>query len=329
MTDHPLLNSRYRYVRLLGPGSAAEVWECVDETYDRPVAVTLLRLREVPHPAIEPFQHDARMVGLLDHPGIVRVHDIGVDESTAYLVTELMPGPTLRAVIDSTGSMPVDEAVHIADQLLEALGAAHAAGVIHKRVQPSNVKVGGDGTVRLLDFGVAALYEGGALTTSADTDAAESAGYMAPEQAVGEGVDARTDLYAMGCLLTAMLTGRPPFTGESAVAIADQHVNTQAAPLVDLRPDVPHVLDVFVGRLLAKDPADRPASSEEARLELRSGESFSTGVTPGQAEQSAVDSAHSPPARQWSFLLPAYVVVALVLVVGALAFVATRGGIMP
>jgi serine/threonine-protein kinase len=245
----------------------AVVWRAEDERLDRPVAIKMLEERSLADPTLgERFDREARAAARLTHPNIVAVFDVGVDD-VPYLVMELIDGPTLDALI-SSGPMPVADAVSIAVQVCDALQAAHDAGVVHRDIKPANIMVTATGAVKVCDFGIARVVR---ATQARLTDASVALGtadYMAPEQATGGHTDARTDLYALGCVLYAMLAGRPPFHGDDALSIMWRHVNQLPAAVRSHNPDVPDALDGLVARLLAKEPADRPAGAPEVRQQL-------------------------------------------------------------
>lgn len=265
-----LLDGRYRLLTLVGRGGMAVVWRGVDERLDRPVAVKVLDEAGLADPtAAQRFDREARTVARLAHPNVVAVHDVGRDGGVAYLVMELVDGDSLAAML-TRGPLDIQLAVTIAVQVCDALAAAHATGVVHRDIKPGNILLTRTGAVKVCDFGIARLLQ--AATTQANlTSPATVLGtseYMAPEQVAGDQVDARTDLYALGCVLYAMLTGGPPFTGDSPVSIAAQHLHRQAAPLRSRRANVPADLNALVDDLMAKNPAHRPANAVQVRARL-------------------------------------------------------------
>jgi serine/threonine-protein kinase len=248
----------------------ATVWKSLDMNLDRPVAVKVLdRARPADPAALERLRLEARTLAHLAHPNIVGVHDFGLDGDVAYLVMELVDGQSLARLLAAGGPLPVGRAVAIADQTCAALAAAHAAGVIHRDVKPGNLIVDRSGTVKVCDFGIVRLQDRGGLVPLTATNAViGTSEYMAPEQATGRTVDARCDLYALGCVLYAMLSGRPPFTADNPVAVLHQHLHQPPVPLRSLRADVPPELDQLAGELLAKDPGDRPATAALVQQQL-------------------------------------------------------------
>ncbi|HET8658014.1 MAG TPA: protein kinase [Micromonosporaceae bacterium] len=264
-----VLSGRYQIEELLGSGGMATVWRGRDLRLARPVAI-----KELPGPwladraVLERFDREARTAARLAHPNIVAVHDVGVDGSSRYLVMELIEGPTVAAML-ADGPLPVAQAVAIAVQACDGLAAAHAAGIIHRDVKPANLMLTPAGVVKICDFGIARALKG--ATDTSLTGAAFAMGsskYMAPEQAYGDHVDDRADLYSLGCTMYAMLTGSAPFSGENAIAILHQHLTQPPAPLHEHRADVPRALEQLVTQLLEKDPAARPADADEVKARL-------------------------------------------------------------
>ncbi|MFF2078141.1 protein kinase [Kitasatospora sp. NPDC058162] len=261
------LNGRYELVEILGVGGMATVWRGVDRVLGRQVAVKILNggLADDPRFA-ERFSREAQHAAMLVHPRIVMVFDSGVDEGTPFIVMELVHGRSLAAVLVQQPNLPVERAVGIAAAVCEALSVAHAAGLVHRDIKPGNIMITDDGGVKVVDFGIARAGSSSNLTQTASV--LGTAAYLSPEQATASALDGRTDLYAVGCVLTEMLTGETPFTAETPVAIAFKHVSEQPQPPSVRRPGLPPALDAVVLRLLAKDPAHRPADAAAARVEL-------------------------------------------------------------
>ncbi len=248
---------RYRLEEQIGRGGMGQVWRARDLRLDREVAVKTVDLNALADRSLAArFQQEIVVTAKLNHPNVVTVFDGGVDASTAYLVMELLTGQTLAKRIALGGPLPVAEGLGIAKQVVGGLAAAHAVGLVHRDIKPANVMIG-PGGVKLLDFGIAQLASraGAALTATATTIG--TAAYMSPEQAAGQRVGPATDRYALGCLLTTMFTGAPPFDGDPIV-VAGQQLNAVPPRLSDRRPGVPAALDELVSALLAKDPDDRP-----------------------------------------------------------------------
>ena len=249
----------------------AVVWRGEDEVLGRDVAVKLLDLTGPDSEAWGArFEREARTTAALNHPNIVTVYDTGVEDTTAYLVMELLPGPTLAERLRQEGPLPVEDVRTIGIQMSAALSAAHQAGVVHRDIKPANVSYASDGTVKVLDFGITQLLDdpssGGLTRTNTVMGTAD---YLAPEQATGSRVDARADLYALGCVLFALLAGESPFHAETPVATMLRHTQEPVPDIRLARPDVPADLATVIDRLLQKDPADRPQTAEEVVEALR------------------------------------------------------------
>lgn len=248
------LADRYELRHVVGRGGMGRVWAARDLRTGRDVAVKTAEAR--PQEAGR-LRREAALAASVDHPGVVDVHDAGHDGATAYLVMDLLPGPDLAAVLRD-GPVPPAEALRIGHGVAVALAAVHAAGVVHGDVKPANVVLAGASVV-LVDFGVAAATDDDAGPVTFGT-----APYMAPEQVASAPATAARDVYALGCLLTAVLAGRPPFTGGSPTEVLHQHVRARTPRLRDLLPGVPADLDELVARMLDKDPGGR-CSAVEAR----------------------------------------------------------------
>jgi serine/threonine-protein kinase len=276
-----VLSDRYRIDDVLGTGGMAAVWRGRDLRLDRPVAIKELAGPWLRDPtAMTRFDREARTAARLAHPNIVAVHDVGSDGDSRYLVMELIEGTSVAALLDN-GPLPVDQVVTIAAQTCDALAAAHAAGVVHRDIKPANLIVAPDGVVKVCDFGIArALSEVADLNLTGPAVAMGSTSYIAPEQVAGDPIDGRADLYSLGCTMYAMLTGAPPFTGESPMQVLDRHLNDPPVPVLRRRTDTPPALAALVGRLLAKKPADRPANAAEVKARLLALTDEPTGAVP-------------------------------------------------
>lgn len=260
------LNGRYRIGELIGRGGMADVFRGEDLRLHRPVAVKLMRrdLARDPHFQAR-FRKEARSAASLNHPSIVSVYDTGevsledglhpVD--CPFLVMELVSGRTLREILHAEGAVGTDRAVAWTRGVLEALEHAHEEGIVHRDVKPANVMVTETDAVKVMDFGIAHALADTSATTSQTQAVVGTALYLAPEQATGRAVDGRADLYAAGCLLFELLTGRPPFTGDTPLAVAYQHVREEPPAPSDVDPDLPPAFDPVVLRALRKDPEDR------------------------------------------------------------------------
>ncbi|SDT67751.1 serine/threonine protein kinase [Streptomyces sp. TLI_053] len=261
------LNGRYELVEILGVGGMATVWRGVDHVLGRQVAVKVLNggLADDPRFA-ERFGREAQHAAMLVHPRIAMVFDSGLDQGSPYIVMELVQGRSLAVLLAQRPGLPVEQAVGIAAAVCEGLAHAHAAGLVHRDIKPGNIMITHDGGVKVVDFGIARAGSSHNLTQTASV--LGTAAYLSPEQATASALDGRTDLYAVGCVLTEMLTGAPPFAAETPVGIAYKHVGELPLPPSVRRPGLPPALDAAVLRLLAKQPADRPADAAAARAEL-------------------------------------------------------------
>ncbi|MFE9427376.1 serine/threonine-protein kinase [Kitasatospora sp. NPDC006697] len=271
--DQLLLDGRYRLLATLGSGGMGEVWRARDERIGREVAVKLLS-GYYDQEALDRFDREARIAGALASPAIVAVHDFGRTvlngRSTPYLVMELLQGTPLNALLAHGRPVPAATVHAVGVGVCDALTAAHAQGVVHRDIKPGNVFQGVDGTVKVLDFGIARFVE---TRTQAPTLTLTGAligtpQYMSPEQVRGERIDHRSDLYSLGCLLYALVEGRPPFAADSVHAVMLQQLNTTPARPGTSRADLPPWLPELILRLMAKDPADRPQSAAEVRAAL-------------------------------------------------------------
>ncbi len=262
MTEQ-ILGDRYEIETRIGAGGMAEVYRGRDRVLNRTVAIkTLLPQFARDVSFVDRFRREAQAAARLNHPGIVSVYDSGTDDDTPYIVMQFIEGRTLAEFLGSGKTMPPMQAAQIAQGIADALAAAHAQGVIHRDIKPANVMVTREGKVLVMDFGIARLISG--PETAPQTSAVMgTASYLSPEQAQGQPVDARTDIYSLGVVLYEMLTGRPPFTGDSPMAIAYKQVNATPPAPSSANPDVPAELDAVVMRALSKNPANRYQTAEE------------------------------------------------------------------
>lgn len=272
------LAGRYELAEVIGRGGMGTVYRATDLVLGRAVAVKVLAaaLVEEDPSFVVRFEREARSAASLAHPGVVTVYDTGADNGTRFIVMEYVAGHNLAAIIGEEAPLEPERAVRIAERVADALSAAHAAGIVHRDIKPANVMVGEDGSVKVLDFGIARLLDGTTLTQT--NTVLGSTAYMAPEQALGERVDERSDIYSLGCVLYAMLGGQPPFTGEASAAVLHQHVNVEPRSLRASSRRVSPALDRLVMQMLAKSPDARPRSAGEVRgrLGAQQGESPTT-----------------------------------------------------
>ena len=263
------LSGRYVLEALLGCGGMGEVWRGVDEHLGRPVAVKVLREHLADPELVGRFRREARIAARLQHPGITVVHDVGSDNGQLFIVMELLQGRDLAAMLaEAPAGLPIDAAVSLTIQAAEALQAAHAGHVIHRDLKPANLFVLNSGQLKICDFGIASAVD---FTThlTATGQAIGTPAYMSPEQCQGQQVDERSDLYSLGCVLYALLTGQAPFAEGQPLTIMLQHINAAPAAPRTIRPDIPSALDRLVLELLAKDPARRPADAGHVIAALR------------------------------------------------------------
>jgi eukaryotic-like serine/threonine-protein kinase len=267
-----LVGGRYRLERSLGNGGMGEVFAATDTLLDRRVALKRLSPAMADdEPAKARFLREARALARINAPNVVAVFDAGSD-GDPYLVMELIEGTTLRAELRKSGRLPPERAAAVAARVASGLAAAHAQGVIHRDVKPSNIFLSTDGEPKVGDFGIARIERGDkTLTLTGQTFG--SPAYMSPEQAMGERVDARTDLYALGCVLYEMLAGRRPFQGDDAVSLTYQHLHTRPVRLDEIDARIAPELASLVDGLLQKEPADRPGSAVEVQRALAAGPS--------------------------------------------------------
>lgn len=280
-----VLAGRYRIESAVGEGGMAKVFRGQDVVLSRTVAVKVL----APEFArdgrfVERFRREAQSAAALSHPNVVSVFDTGSDGPVHYIVMEFLEGRTLREVLAADGRLHPDRAAEIAESMCQALATAHHHGLVHRDVKPGNVMLTPSGEVKVMDFGIARVTTGEALTQTATV--LGTASYFSPEQAKGEGVDPRSDVYSAGCVLYEMLTGRPPFSGDSPVSIAYKHVREEAPLPSSLNPDVSPALDSVVMKALAKNPANRYQTALEMAEDLRrvrqGGQVMATPILPGQ-----------------------------------------------
>ncbi|MFE1784528.1 protein kinase [Streptomyces sp. NPDC059506] len=293
---------RYEPVGLLGRGGMGEVWEARDRELGRRVAVKILAPRgrgAGSEAARRRFLREARVTAGLRHRGVPVVHDTGrLGDGRPYLVMELVEGRTLSAVLEEEGPFPVARAADVAVQVADVLAHAHRSGVVHRDLTPSNVMIMPDGTVKVLDFGIAAAKEPDPEDTRITATHATpgTPGFMAPEQAQGR-PGPPGDLYGLGCVLYRLLAGVPPFTAPNDLMLMYRHLHDTPVPLSEHRPDVPGPFADLVMRLLAKDPRDRPASAEEVRDLARPWAVPAPAPAPASAPAAAsTPSAPAPPA---------------------------------
>lgn len=262
-----LLGGRYQMEARIGAGGMAEVFRGFDPVLNRTVAIKVLNPQFARDASfVERFRREAQAAARLNQPNIVAVYDTGSDDGTQFIVMEFIEGRTLGEFMQSGRKPTPVQAAEIAQKICAALAAAHAAGVIHRDIKPGNVMVTRDGTVKVMDFGIARVL--GPETAPQTSAVLGTASYLSPEQAQGGPVDARTDIYSLGAVLYELLTGRPPFMGDTPVAVAYKQVNETPVVPSQLNPDVPARLDAVVMKALSKNPSNRYQTAEEFSADL-------------------------------------------------------------
>ncbi|GAA2739560.1 MULTISPECIES: protein kinase domain-containing protein [Kitasatospora] len=290
---HSLGNGRYVLQRLLGQGGMASVHLAYDSVLDRQVAVKTLHTelgREASFK--ERFRREAQAVARLQHINIVSVFDSGEDvaadgTATPYIVMEYVEGQALKDVLDDAvtryGAMPTEQALKITAAVLSALEASHDQGLVHRDIKPGNVMVSSKGVVKVMDFGIARALQSGVTSMTQTGMVVGTPQYLSPEQALGKSVDARSDLYSVGCMLFELLSGQLPFDGDSAFSIAYKHVQEAPPAPSTLNRAVTPAVDALVARALRKDPAHRFPSAAAMREEVERVAGGEQGGTPLQA----------------------------------------------
>ena len=274
MTQPRLLGERYELDGVVGRGGMAEVYRAHDIRLDRTVAIKTLRIDLARDQTFQArFRREAQSAASLNNPSIVAVYDTGEDMATGlpvpYIVMEYVDGRTVRDLLQADHRLLPERALEIVDGVLGALDYSHQSGIVHRDIKPGNVMVTRNGDIKVMDFGIARAMSDNQATMTQTAQVIGTAQYLSPEQARGERVDARSDLYSTGCLMYELLTGRPPFTGDSPVAIAYQHVRENPVPPSVVDPEIPSWADAIVLKAMAKDRADRYQSAAEMRMDVQ------------------------------------------------------------
>ena len=273
-----LAQGRYEVGALIGHGGMAEVHLGTDTRLGRQVAIKIMRA-DLANDAIflSRFRREAHSVAMLNNPNIVSIYDTGEEpitsseghqESVPYLIMEYVKGQTLRDILKENGPLSQSDAEQIIIGVLNALEYSHRMGIIHRDIKPGNIMISDQGVVKVMDFGIARALDDSAATMTQSQGVVGTAQYLSPEQARGENVDMRSDLYSAGCVLYEVLTGRPPFTGDSPVAIAYQHVSEVATPPSALVPGLPKIWDQVLAKAMAKDRQNRYATAAEFKRDV-------------------------------------------------------------
>ncbi|KPI20274.1 serine/threonine protein kinase, partial [Actinobacteria bacterium OK074] len=272
-----LIAGRYRLDATIGRGAMGEVWRAYDETLGRPVAVKLMLAQHSDATAIARFRLEAQTAGRLNHPQVVGVLDFGEQEGRLYLVMELVNGDSLSALLNASGRLRAEDVADVAAQAAAGLAVAHEQGVVHRDIKPGNLLLDADGTLKIGDFGIARFMDdpGGALTATGQIVGTSL--YLAPERALGKTAGPPSDVYSLGCVLYQLLTGRPPFRAQSAIAILHHHLDTAPTPPREHGAELPPAFENYLLGLLAKRPEDRPSARQVADY-------FSSGAWQGHPE---------------------------------------------
>ncbi|MCC6495467.1 MAG: serine/threonine protein kinase [Propionibacteriaceae bacterium] len=311
LTPGFVLASRYRLQERAAAGGMGEVWGATDLVLERKVALKVLHPQALEQEAVtDRFRAEAKYAAQLSHPNIVEVFDFGVHDGLTFLVMEFIEGPTLTQLLEAEGPLAPDRVRTILLQLAGALARAHENGIIHRDLKPANVIVSPDGFAKLMDFGIAKDVDGQSHTVPGEI--LGTTHYISPEQALGEVVTPRSDLYSLGVLAHELLTGAKPFDRGTPIATALAHV---ADPPPPLPPEVPPDLAAVVTACLAKDPGDRPVSAAELAGLLTVGDEASVPLVLAEHPQVApagivlphqpVPGADPPPTERWQPAWPA------------------------
>ncbi|HEY7044639.1 MAG TPA: Stk1 family PASTA domain-containing Ser/Thr kinase, partial [Nocardioidaceae bacterium] len=343
MTQPRLVGARYELGELIGYGGMAEVHRGRDIRLGRDVAIKVLRADLARDPSfLNRFRREAQSAAGLNHPSIVAVYDTGEDvgaegTSQPFIVMEYVEGRTLRDILKAEGKLPPRRAMEIVADVAAALDFSHRSGLVHRDVKPANVMITQTGAVKVMDFGIARAVADNSATVTQTANVIGTAQYLSPEQARGEAVDARSDVYSTGCLLYELVTGVPPFQGDSPVAVAYQHVRENATAPSSRVPGLPRAMDSIVMKALAKNPQNRYQSAGEMRSDLQraladqpvSAESVMTDAErtqfiartpPPPIPMPRHEAAGEPEPERRNGVIWAAIVVALLLVVGTGAF---------
>ena len=269
-----LLGGRYQLGAVLGRGGMAEVRRARDLRLGRDVAIKQLRVDLASDPTFQArFRREAQAAAGLNHPTIVSVYDTGEDADPSgvqvpYIVMELVEGHTLRELLRTGRQIMPNKALEFTQGVLDALSYSHKAGIVHRDIKPANVMLTSTGQVKVMDFGIARAVADTSATMTQTAAVIGTAQYLSPEQARGETVDSRSDIYSAGCLLYELLVGRPPFQGDSPVSVAYQHVREAPVPPSHLDPEITEAMDTITLKALAKDPADRYQTAAAMRADI-------------------------------------------------------------
>ena len=265
-----VFGNRYQIGQMIGTGGMADVYIGEDQRLSRKVAVKVLRSDLARDPSfVARFRKEALAAAGLNHPGIVAVYDSGEEGSNSYIVMELVNGHTLRDELLEPQAFSIERSLEIIEGVLDALSYSHLNGIIHRDIKPGNIMLTDSGDVKVMDFGIARAMDDIGATMTSTWNVVGTAQYLSPEQATGDAADLRSDIYSVGCLLYELVTGRPPFTGDTPVAIAYQHVSADFPLPSSVNPQLDANIDKIITVALAKSPADRYQSAEMMLADIR------------------------------------------------------------
>ena len=265
-----VFGNRYEIGEMIGTGGMADVYIGEDQRLSRKVAVKVLRSDLARDPSfVARFRKEALAAAGLNHPGIVAVYDSGEEGANSYIVMELVNGHTLREEISKSTPLTVDRSLEIIEGVLAALSYSHSNGIIHRDIKPGNIMLTDSGDVKVMDFGIARAMDDIGATMTSTWNVVGTAQYLSPEQATGEAADLRSDIYSVGCLLYELVAGQPPFTGDTPVAIAYQHVSSDFPLPSAINPELNENIDKIVTVALAKSPDDRYQSADLMLADIR------------------------------------------------------------
>jgi serine/threonine-protein kinase len=264
-----LLGGRYSIGEMIGTGGMADVFIGDDTRLNRKVAIKVLRRDLARDPSfVARFRKEALAAGGLNHSGIVSVYDSGEENNSPYIVMELITGESLRQLLQK-GLIPQARALEIVEGILQALEYSHKEGIVHRDIKPGNIMITDSGDIKVMDFGIARATDDIGATMTNTWNVVGTAQYLSPEQATGEMADGRSDLYSLGCLMYELLTGRPPFTGDTPVSIAYQHVSSPITPASQIKPGLSTDIDRMLEVVLSKDPNNRYQDATAMLADLR------------------------------------------------------------